>query len=99
MVCQVDRLRRTFPISIRKVLNDLPKTLDETYGRTLLNIDEEKRQFAQRLFRCLAVSIRPLRVDELAEDPRNPVQRGNVPYLLYNLVSRERRRSSDIRMF
>ena len=67
MVCQVDRLRRTFPISIRKVLDDLPKTLDETYGRTLLNIDDEKREFAQRLFRCLAVSIRPLRVDELAE--------------------------------
>src|SRR5580698_4952342 len=67
VVCQVDRLRHTFPISIRKVLNDLPKTLDETYDRTLLNIDEEKREFAQRLFRCLAVSIRPLRVDELGE--------------------------------
>jgi hypothetical protein len=67
VVCQVDRLRRTFPISIRKVLNDLPKTLDETYDRTLLNIDEEKQEFAQRLFRCLTVSIRPLRVDELAE--------------------------------
>src|SRR5580698_4862639 len=67
VVFQVDRLRRTFPISIRKVLNDLPKTLDETYDRTLLNIDEEKREFAQRLFRCLAVSIRPLRIDELAE--------------------------------
>src|SRR5580658_4606227 len=67
IVCQVDRLRRTFPISIRKVLNDLPKTLDETYDRILLNIDEEKREFAQRLFRCLAVSNRPLRVDELAE--------------------------------
>ena len=48
-------------------MNDLPKTLDETYDRTLLNIDEEKREFAQRLFRCLAVSIRPLRVDELGE--------------------------------
>jgi ankyrin repeat protein len=47
-------------------LNDLPKTLDEIYGCTLLNI-EEKREFAQRLFRCLAISIRPLRVDELAE--------------------------------
>ena len=67
MVCQVYRLRRPFPISIRKVLDVLPKTLDETYDRTLLNIDEEKREFAQRLFLCLAVSIRPLRVDELAE--------------------------------
>ena len=48
-------------------MNDLPKTLDETYGRTLLGIDEEKREYAQRLFRCLTVSIRPLRVEELAE--------------------------------
>jgi hypothetical protein len=48
-------------------LNDLPKTLDDTYGRTLLGIDEEKREFTQRLFRCLMVSIRPLRVEELAE--------------------------------
>jgi ankyrin repeat protein len=48
-------------------LEDLPKTLDETYGRTLLGIDDEKREYAQRLFRCLAVSIRPLRVEELAE--------------------------------
>jgi hypothetical protein len=49
------------------VLDDLPKTLEETYGRTLLGIDEEKREYAQRLFRCLTVSIRPLRVEELAE--------------------------------
>ena len=67
MVCQVDRLCRTLPASIRKVLNDLPKTLDETYCRTLLGIDEEKREYAQRLFQCLTVSIRPLRVEELAE--------------------------------
>src|SRR5260221_1077885 len=67
VVCQVDRLRRTFPASIRSVLDDLPKSLDETYGRTLLGIDEEKREYAQRLFQCLTVSIRPLRVEELAE--------------------------------
>ena len=67
MVCQVDRLCRTLPASIGKVLNDLPKTLDETYARTLQSIDEEKREYAQRLFRCLTVSIRPLRVKELAE--------------------------------
>jgi hypothetical protein len=41
--------------------------LDETYGRTLLGIDEEKREYAQRLFQCLIASIRPLRVEELAE--------------------------------
>ena len=67
MVCQVDRLRRALPASIRKVLNGLPKTLDETYGRTLLGIDEEKREYAQRIFRCLVVSIRSLLVEELEE--------------------------------
>ena len=66
-MCQVDVLCRTFPASIRKVLDDLPKTLDDTYGRTLLGIDGAKREYAQRLFRCLTVSVRPLRVDELAE--------------------------------
>jgi hypothetical protein len=60
-------LRRALPASIWKVLNDLPKTLDETYSRTLQGIDEEKREYAQRLFRCLMVSNRPLRVEELAE--------------------------------
>ncbi len=48
-------------------MGDLPKGLDETYGRILLGIDEEKREYAQRLFRCLSFSIRPLRVEELAE--------------------------------
>ena len=55
------------PVNIRSLLNDLPKTLDETYRRSLLGIDEEKREYARRLFLCLTVSIRPLRVDELAE--------------------------------
>ena len=42
-------------------------TLDETYSRTLLAICGENQEYAQRLFRCLTVSIRPLRVQELAE--------------------------------
>jgi hypothetical protein len=67
VVCQVDTLRRNFPASIRSALNDLSKTLDETYGRGLLGIDQEKQEFAQRLFQCVMVSIRLLRVEELAE--------------------------------
>ena len=35
-------------------------SLDETYKHVLLAIDGEMRQYAQRLFRCPAVSIRPL---------------------------------------
>ena len=41
--------------------------MDETYERILLEIDEEKQVYANRLFQCLAMSIRPLRVEELAE--------------------------------
>jgi hypothetical protein len=67
VACQLDILRRCFPESIRSFLNDLPKTLDETYGRTLLGIDEQKRKYTQRLLQCLTVSIRPLHVEELAE--------------------------------
>jgi ankyrin repeat protein len=48
-------------------LKELPKTLDETYERTLRNIDEEKWEYAYRIFQFLAVSARPLRVEELAE--------------------------------
>jgi hypothetical protein len=41
--------------------------LDETYERALLGIKEEKREFAHILLQCLTVSIRPFRVEELAE--------------------------------
>src|SRR6266550_4134057 len=67
VVCQFDCLCRCFPASIRSTLADLPDGLDETYERTLLGIDKQKRKFTQRLFQCLLVSIRPLRVEELAE--------------------------------
>jgi ankyrin repeat protein len=65
--CQVETLRRCFPPSIRRILRELPKTLDETYERVLMEIDEEKQPYASRLFQCLVISIRPLRVEELAE--------------------------------
>ena len=65
--CQLDTLRRCMPSSIRKALNELPATLDETYERALEGIPKEKRQHAHRLFQCLVVAIRPLRVEELGE--------------------------------
>jgi ankyrin repeat protein len=48
-------------------LDGLPESLDETYERTLLGIEKEKQEYAHRLFQCLSVAVRPLRVDELAE--------------------------------
>ena len=67
MFCQLDTLRRCIPSSIRKALNELPTTLDDTYERALQGIPKEKRQHAHRLFHCLVGAIRPLRAEELAE--------------------------------
>ena len=46
---------------------ELAETLDATYERTLLAINKQTREYARRLFQCLIISIRPLRVEELAE--------------------------------
>ncbi len=45
----------------------MPKTLDKTYERILLNIDEEYQPFAIAGLNWLAFSNRPLSVSELAE--------------------------------
>jgi len=55
------------PSSIRKVLNELPTTLDDTYERMLQGIPKEKFEHASRLFQCMVAAVRPLRVEELAE--------------------------------
>ena len=60
-------LQHCLPQSIRRTLNELPKSLDETYERVLKEIGLANRDHAYRLLQCLAVAIRPLRVEELAE--------------------------------
>ena len=55
------------PANIERTLADLPKTLDETYQRTLREIKESNWEFAHRLFQFVAVASRPLRVEELSE--------------------------------
>ena len=67
MYCQLDNLRRCMPSSIRKSLDELPVTLDDTYERILQNIPKQKWQHAHRLFQCVVAARRPLRVEELAE--------------------------------
>ena len=67
MFCQLETLRRCFPPSIPRILDELPTTLDETYERTLMEIPEERWKHAHRLFQCLIASFRPLRIEELAE--------------------------------
>jgi ankyrin repeat protein len=65
--CQLETLRRSVQPNLRVILEKLPKTLDETYERVLKDINEENTKHARRLLHCLAVAIRPLHVEELAE--------------------------------
>ena len=52
---------------VRGILSRLPQTLDETYERVLRNIHDDNKGHARRLLHCLAVAVRPLHVEELAE--------------------------------
>ena len=64
---QLKTLRHAVQPNVRRILERLPKTLDETYERVLKNINENNQTHARHLLHCLAVSVRPLRVEELAE--------------------------------
>jgi hypothetical protein len=74
--CQLEVLRHCFPTDVRRILKELPDTLDETYERMLKQIHKANKHHAYRLLQCLAVASRPLRVEELAEllafDPSTP---------------------------
>jgi hypothetical protein len=65
--CQLETLRHCLPPSVRRTLNELPESLDETYERVLKEIKRPNRDHARRVLQCLAVAIRPLEVEELAE--------------------------------
>ncbi|KAH9013201.1 hypothetical protein EDB85DRAFT_983713 [Lactarius pseudohatsudake] len=65
--CQLEILRHCFPSSVLNILEQLPKSLDETYERILREISRANRDHAYRLLQCLTVAVRPLRVEELAE--------------------------------
>ena len=65
--CQLEVLRHCFPANLRHTLEELPKSLDETYKRILNEINNANWTLAYRLLQCLAVALRPLRVEELAE--------------------------------
>ena len=65
--CQLEVLRDCLPPCVRRTLDELPESLDETYERILKEIKKPNRDHAHRLLSCLVVAIRPLRVEELAE--------------------------------
>ena len=67
------------PACIKQALAELPDTLDETYERTLREINKADWEFAHRLFQFVAVAIRPLRVEELAELLAVDFKAGPIP--------------------
>ena len=65
--CQLEVLRDCIPSSVRRTLNELPESLDETYERILKEIKKPNRAHARRVLQCLVIAVRPLSVEELAE--------------------------------
>jgi hypothetical protein len=65
--CQLETLRHCLPPSVRRTLDELPESLDETYERIIKEIKKPNRDHALRILQCLVVAIRPLLVVELAE--------------------------------
>ncbi len=65
--CQLEILRQCLPQSVRRTLNELPKSLDDTYERIMMEIKSTNQVHAYRMLQCLAVAVRPLSVAELAE--------------------------------
>ena len=79
MYCQVLYLRGCHSTRIRHALAELPETLDETYERTLREINKADWEIAHRLFHSVAVASRPLRVEELAEFLAFDFDAGSIP--------------------
>ena len=81
MFCQLDYLRRCIPRTgdIRRALDELPKTLDETYARNLEEIDEQKWKHAHLFFQCVAAAPRPFYVEELAQFLAFDFEAGSTP--------------------
>ena len=68
VACQLEAIRRCLKITaVRKTLNTLPKTLDETYARILLDIPTEVSADALKVLQLLTHSRRPLRIEEAVE--------------------------------
>ena len=77
--CQLEALRPCFPNNLRRMLEELPKSLDETYQRILKDINTANHKQAHQLLQCLAAAYRPLLVEELAEVLALDVDAGGIP--------------------
>src|SRR6266404_6885421 len=79
--CQLEVLRHCFQGSVRRILDELPKSLDETYERILKEINNANKGHAYRLLQCLVVATRSLRVEELADVLAFDFTSGGIPEL------------------
>jgi ankyrin repeat protein len=77
--CQLEYICGLIPARIRRALAELPETLDDTYQRTLREINKAQWEVAHRLFQFVAVARRPLRVKELAELLAFDFEAGPIP--------------------
>lgn len=87
--CQLDTLRACNKVSaIKKALDQLPVTLDETYERILGGIEPSDAVEAYNILQWLAFAERPLTLEEIAEaavtnedgSPIDPEERLFDPY-------------------
>ncbi|KAH9177996.1 hypothetical protein EDB89DRAFT_1810093, partial [Lactarius sanguifluus] len=83
--CQLEVLRCCFPANVRRALEELPKSLDETYERILKEINNANREHSYRLLQCLTVASRPLLVEELSELLAIELNAGGIPKLNVDL--------------
>ncbi|KAL8655694.1 MAG: hypothetical protein Q9226_002942 [Calogaya cf. arnoldii] len=68
VVCQLDTLRACNKVSsIKKALEQLPPTIDETYERILSAIEPNDTAEAYHILQWLAFAERPLLLEEVAE--------------------------------
>ena len=79
MYCQLVYICGCIPARIQHALADLPETLDETYERSLREINKADWEFAHRLFQFVAVASRPLLVEELADLLAFDFTAGQIP--------------------
>jgi ankyrin repeat protein len=77
--CQVVYICGLIPARIRHALAELPDTLDETYERTLREINKAEWEIAHRLFQFVSVARRPLLVKELADLLAFDFEAGPIP--------------------
>jgi len=77
--CQLVYICGLIPARIRPALAKLPDTLDETYERTLREINKAEWEIAHRLFQFVSIAHRPLLVKELADLLTFDFEAGAIP--------------------